>query len=121
MGAPNITTLLSPNPASGNTTANGTEQTLASAASAAGIYQLDFDRTNMTDGDVTELRAYKKVNGGAAEHLIGFVSLGPAGTPTEAIVEFGPFATSNCIKFTMKQIAGTNRAYQWGVLNFTGA
>lgn len=118
MTAPVITTLLSPNPASGNTTTDGTEQTLASAASAAGIYQLLIDTTNMVDGDQIELRAYTKSNGSATEHQAYFASF--ANAQTDLVKMSLPIATAADIKFTVKRTAGTDRAYQWGVLNLCG-
>lgn len=117
MAAPAITALLSPNPASGNTTTDGTEQTLASATAAPGVYQLDIDLTNMADGDQIEIRAYKKSNSSATEHLADVFSF--ANVQAVPVVEIGPYSTVGDIKFTLKRISGTDRAYQWGVINFT--
>lgn len=115
---PVLTTLLTPNPASGNTTTDGTEQTLASATAAAGIYLLKIDCSNMVDGDTIELRGYSKVNGSATRRLEEYVSISDGG---KGNIPIGPIHTPGDVQFTIKRIAGTDRSYQWGVLNFTGA
>lgn len=118
MAGPVITTLLSPNPASGNQTADGAEDTLASSSAASGTYVLRVDTTNMADGDVLELRAYSKANGSASEVLAWYASI--ANAQSEILKYSPPIPTADDIKFTLKQTAGTNRTYQWAVLNLNG-
>ena len=118
MAGPVITTLLSPNPASGNQTADGSEDTLASASAASGTFVLRVDTSNMADGDVTELRAYSKANASGSEVLCWYVSI--ANAQGEVLKYSPPIPTAEDIKFTLKQTAGTNRTYQWAVLNLNG-
>jgi hypothetical protein len=59
MAGPVITTLLSPNPANGTQTTDGTENSLASGT-ASGTYVLTLETINMADGDVLEIRGYHK-------------------------------------------------------------
>jgi hypothetical protein len=63
-GVPVITTLLSPNPASGNLTANGTEQTIASSTSLSvgATFQPVIDLTNLADGDIVIVKTYRQAN-----------------------------------------------------------
>lgn len=118
MAAPAITTLLSPNPASGILTANGTEQTLASGASAAGLYQLDVDCAAMQAKDEVELRVYKKVNNSAMLGVLWAQSF--SGEQAEPIKQLPPVATPGEIRFTLTQSAGENRTYPWAVTNLVG-
>lgn len=108
-----ISTGLTPNPASGNTTTDGTEQTLASGT-PAGTYVLRIDTTNMVDGDTIELRAYGKANGSATEHQCYFASF--SNTQTDALKLSPPIPAVEDIKLTLKRTAGTDRAYQWSVV-----
>lgn len=120
MSAPVITTLLTPNPASGSQTATiSTEHTLASASSAGGVYLLRVNCVNMVDGDVVELRAYTKASGSDSEAVCYLASF--ANTQSDVIKLSIPVATAEDIKFTLKQTAGTGRAFPWGVLNLSGA
>lgn len=118
MSGPVITALLSPNPASGNLTADGSEDLLASATAASGVFQLRADLSNMADGDIVELRAYTKANGNGTEGLVYYASF--ANAQTNKIALSLPVATAEDIKFTLKQTAGTNRNFQWSVLNLVG-
>lgn len=118
MSAPAITTLLTPNPASGNTTTDGTEQTLASGT-AAGVYQLLLNAANMVDGDIIELRAYGKANGSDAESQMYMATF--AHTQTDKLKASLAIVAPSDVKFTIKRVAGTDRSYQWGVVNLSGA
>jgi hypothetical protein len=122
MTAPVRTTLLSPNPATGTTTTDGTEQTLASGA-AGGSFALQIDISAMQDGDEAELRAYTKAKSGGTERQIGYARLGPLGqsSSSDQIQPFGPFPVVDDIKITLKRLAGTDRAYDWSVLNLYGS
>jgi hypothetical protein len=122
MSAPAITTLLSPNPASGNTTPAGlnTETTLASATSLSqgGTFLPQVDLSNMADGDVTEIRIYNQVNSGSSLVLQCYMAFGNAqGDPLPPLPAIP--ATIGW-KVTVNQTAGTARAYQWSVLNLNG-
>lgn len=118
MAGPVITTLLTPNPASGSQTADGLEDTLASATAASGTFLLKVDTANMADGDILELRAYTKARSTDTERQVAYISL--ANAQSDPLAFLGPIATDADIKFTLKQTAGTNRAYPWAVLNLNG-
>ncbi len=62
MTGPVITTLLSPNPASGSLTADGNSNVLA-GGSASGTYLAQIDLRNMAAGDVVEYRSWKRAYG----------------------------------------------------------
>lgn len=111
-----VTALLSVNPAVGDTTTDGSEQTLASGT-AAGIFELNLNRANMVDGDFVELRAYKKVND-TTKQQVAFATIARGG---DTHVQFGPIATATYIEFTLKRVAGTDRAYKWSIENYEGA
>jgi hypothetical protein len=122
MAGPVITTLLSPNPASGNTTpsALNTETTLASATSLSqgGSFQPQVDLSNMADGDVTEIRVYNQANSSSSLVQQCYMAFANAqGDP------FPPLPAIPAVigwKLTVNQTAGTVRAYQWSVLNLYG-
>lgn len=111
-----IATTLSPNPASGTTTTDGTEQTLASTTSlsAGGIMELQIETHLMADGDAIELRVYLGVN--AADRLAHYASF--VNTQTDVCKRSIPVAvpTSGRYKATIKRTAGTDRAYDWQVV-----
>src|SRR5678809_747974 len=114
MAGPIITALLSPNPASGTATTDGTEQTLASASAAAGTYVLRLDVHNMVDGDTIEVRGYTSSDA-ANQRVCMFYS--KANLQTLAVDVGPPIPTADYIKFTIKRVGGTDRAYAWSVIN----
>jgi hypothetical protein len=98
---------------SGSLTADGTEQQFNAAATSAAVRVLVVDAANMADGDVTELRIYGKARSGDTERLIYIASF--ANTQTVALKESIPVPTPHYFRATLKQIAGTNRAYPWAI------
>jgi hypothetical protein len=98
----------------GNTTTDGTEQTLFSTASA-GYYGAQIDLTNMASGDAIELRIYGKANGSASEALIFYRSF--ANVQSEPLKVWPPILSVSDFKFTLKRTAGTDRSYQWGIVS----
>ncbi len=121
MAGPVITTLLSPNPASGNTTpVIGTETTLASAAALGqgGTFLPQVDLTNLADGDILEIRIYNQANGSSL--LVEEVCLSFANGQTDLLPPLPALPATIGWKLTIKQTAGTPRAYQWSVLNLNG-
>ena len=62
MAGPVVTTLLSPNPASGSLTADGNNNVLAGGY-ASGTYLPQVDLRNMAAGDVVEYRSWKRAYG----------------------------------------------------------
>ncbi len=122
MSGPAVTTLLSPNPASGTwvPTDNVTEATLASATAAAGCFKLRMDLNNMADGDIITLTIYTSADG-TNQRLFERYTLGP-NAPTE-LIHLGPdVPTAESIKFTALLTAGstTSRSFPWTVLNLYG-
>jgi hypothetical protein len=116
MAGPVITTLLTPNPASGTTTTDGTEQTLASGTAVSGTFMLRLDTNAMLDGDIIELRYYTKA--GSTERLQNLYPI--TGSQSEPIHLSPIIPTAEDYKVTIKRTAGTDRAYAWSVLNTNG-
>jgi hypothetical protein len=121
MAGPVITTLLSPNPASGSATPTlGAETTLASATALGqgGTFLPQVDLSNMADGDVTEIRIYNQAN--SLSLLVEEISLSFANGQTDLMPPLPATPATIGWKLTIKQTAGTARAYQWAVLNLNG-
>lgn len=122
MAGPAITTLLSPNPATGNagTLTIGTETTLSSATalSQGGTFLPQVDLSNMADGDVTEIRIYNQAN--SSSSLVEEICLSFANGQTDLIPPLPAIPATIGWKLTIKQTAGTGRTYQWSVLNLNG-
>ena len=99
---------------SGTQTADGSEDVLVAAATTNATYVLKVDLTNMTNGDIVELRIYTKVLTGGTLDLVW------KGTYAQApmiLVAQSPFVPSDfSLKATLKQTAGTNRNYDWSLL-----
>lgn len=97
---------------SGSQTATiGTEHVLDSPTTVA-TYVFSVDTVNMANGDLLELRVYDMIDGtnyrqiwkGTYQHIqinVGKVS--------------PPIAVTTQAKFTLKQVAGTGRAFPWSV------
>ncbi|MGA8550321.1 MAG: hypothetical protein WB678_08795 [Stellaceae bacterium] len=122
MAGPAITTLLSPNPATGNISALtiGTETPLAAATSLSqgGTFLPQVDLSNMADGDVTEIRVYNQAN--SSSTLVEEICLSFANGQTDLMPPLPAVPATIGWKLTIKQTAGTARAYQWSVLNLNG-
>lgn len=101
---------------SGSQTATvNTEHTLGSAITSAGTYVLVVETNAMVNGDVLELRAYSKVKSGATEYLAYYVRYAHA--QTESNKYSIPVPADTSVKFTLKQTAGTGRAFPWNILS----
>lgn len=99
---------------SGTQTADGSEDTLVAAATTNATYVLFVDLTNMVNGDIVELRLYTKVLSSGALDLAWKGTYGQ--TPLIFVAQ-SPFVPSDqSFKATLKQVAGTNRNYDWKVL-----
>lgn len=88
-----------------------TEHSLATPTTNA-TYVFSVDTSNMVNGDTLELRCYDMVDGtnyrqmwkGTYQHVqINNAKASP------------PLAVTTQAKFTLKQTAGTGRAFQWSV------
>lgn len=122
MAAPVVTTLLTPNPADGTTSALtiGTETTLASATSLSqgGTFKPAIDVTNMADGDVVEIRGYTQATSGSSLVEDWFLSLGNG--QTDLCPDLPETTSIYAYKLTIKQTAGTGRTFAWSVANMYG-
>lgn len=99
--------------ASGTQTADGSEDALTTDTTNA-TYSLLVDLTNMANGDIVELRVYTKV---LSTGSLDLVWKGTFANAPLAVVAQSPFVPSDqSIKATLKQIAGTNRNYDWKLL-----
>jgi hypothetical protein len=99
--------------ASGTQTATiGTEHILNSPAGPA-TYVLVVDVTNMALIDVLELRAYSKAKSGGTllQYLLGSYAQPQANLMVQSV----PVPSVDGAKFTLKQVAGTGRAYDWNI------
>jgi hypothetical protein len=91
-----------------------TEHTLATDTTGK-TYILAVDTAAMVNGDELELRIYTKVLSGGAEGLAytaGFIHIQSA--PIKYSV---PVPANISCKATLKQIAGTGRAFPWALLS----
>lgn len=114
MEPPEVATNLTPNPASGNLTADGSEQTLAGATAAAGCYVLEVNAVNMANLDTVILRAYTKTYSSDTRALCFIASF--SNVQVEKIKISPMIYAEGDINFTLQQTAGTNRTYRWAVL-----
>lgn len=94
----------------------GTEATLLTLT-AIGTYVAFADLTNMATGDTLELRVYTKVLSSSTLNCLYydvFTGVQPAtgGLVTVSI----PVPSDQQWRFTLKQIAGTGRNFDWKVL-----
>lgn len=99
---------------SGSQTATvSTEHSLYDNA-AAGTFQLAVDTNNLASTEVVELRVYTKViNTSGTYRQVAVVSI-QAGDPSAAALS-PPILCPNGVKFTLKQLSGTGRSFDWAV------
>ena len=98
---------------SGSQTASiGTEHTLATVTDAASLV-LAVDLSNLVNGDEVELRAKPKVRTGstAAQAVLAVY----AHAQTNPVVYLVPVPSPHSTAFTLKQVAGTGRSFDWAV------
>lgn len=89
-----------------------TEHTLNSPAGPA-TYLLVVDTTNMANGDVLELRCKSKAK--AAGSAIVFCIGSYSNIQADPLKISIPVASVDGGTFTLKQTAGTGRAYDWNL------
>jgi hypothetical protein len=102
---------------SGSQTATvGTEHTLATVTDP-GTYVLRVDVNALAAGDVVELRVKAKArNATDPERLLhGPVSYGPV-PPAQKLKDSLPVLSAGHFVVTLKQTAGTGRAFPWVIL-----
>lgn len=89
-----------------------TEHDLATVTSAK-VLQLVVDVSAMVSIDVLELRIYGKARTGDTERLLYFATF--AQPQTLALVASLAVVSPHHARFTLKQTAGTGRAFPWAV------
>ncbi len=91
-----------------------TEHTLGSAVATASTCILSVNTSNMANGDVLEIRAKTKVLTGGSEATYLLASYANVqGEPVKMTI---PIPTLYSLTFTLKQTAGTGRAFEWNIL-----
>jgi len=99
---------------SGSQTATiSTEHTLATVATAAAL-ALVVDLAAMVAGDIVELRVYGKATSSDTERLLHRATYGPT-PPTSPLAMSVPIMSPHHFKATLKQSAGTGRAFPWAI------
>lgn len=100
---------------SGTQTATiNTEHTLYDSSGTAGTFQLAVDIANLATGESVELRVYTKVINTSGTYRQAALVTGQAGDPSPASIS-PPLLCPNGAKFTLKQLSGTGRAFDWAV------
>ena len=97
----------------------GVETTLGNVNSP-GEFILLVDLVNMAAGDVTEIRSYQTVLASGTSRVADYVMLAGA-QPTDAMLYMSDtyvndLSESNSLKFTLKQLYGTGRNYNWKIV-----
>lgn len=97
---------------SGSQTATISTEHILSSPTTSATYVLSVDTVNMVNGDLLELRCYDMVDAtnfrqmwkGTYQHVqVNIAKVSP------------PIAVTTQAKFTLKQVAGTGRAFPWSV------
>lgn len=101
---------------SGSQTATiGTEHALGSAITTPGVYVLVVDTNAMVNGDVLELRTKTKAKSGSTSRVAYLASFAHA--QTELNKYSIPVPVTDDLVFTLKQTAGTGRAFDWNIVS----
>lgn len=108
--------------ATGTQTATiNTEHSLTTVA-VAGTFILEVDLNAMAVGDSLELRVKKKILTGGTARVYIYARFDSMPTTDDVIKSSIPISNdlveAGALDFTLKQIAGTGRAYPWKVLKF---
>lgn len=90
-----------------------TEHNLATNVTDDGIYQLFVDVGAMVAGDVTEIRIKEKCRTGDTTRQILCSTL--AGVQSDPLWASPSFVLMNGWDMTLRQTAGTGRAYPWSI------
>jgi hypothetical protein len=108
--------------ASGTQTATvGTEHFLTSP-NVVGTFTFHVDTINMAAGDIVELRVYQMVLTGGTQRVAYFTTYSDAQSADDLIKISVPISNeltdTNSLRFSLKQTAGTGRAFPWKVLKY---
>jgi hypothetical protein len=98
-----------------------TEHTLLDVA-VAGTFTLHVDLINMAAGDVVELRIYQMVLT-AGTRRVAYQQTFAGAQVTDNMVQISvpisnELTDAGALRFTLKQTAGTSRAFPWKVLAY---
>lgn len=102
--------------ASGSQTATiSTEHTLngTTPETTDGIFQLCIDTANMAAGDITEIRIKEKCRSSDTQRQVLVATL--AGAQSDPLWVSPTFILLHGWDMTLKQTAGTGRAYPWSI------
>jgi hypothetical protein len=101
---------------SGSQTATiNTEHQLGTTITAAGTHVLVVGTANLVNGDELELRVYSKVRQASDSEQLAY-SVGYKHAQGDLIKLSLPVPHDGYFKVTLKQIAGTGRAFPWNIL-----
>jgi hypothetical protein len=108
--------------ASGTQTATvGTEHFLTSP-NVAGTFTLHVDAAAMAAGDVLEIRVWQMVLTGGTQRVVYYQRYDGAQATDDLIKISIPVSNeltdANALRFSLKQTAGTGRAFPWKVLKY---
>lgn len=108
--------------ASGTQTAViGTEHFLSSP-NVAGTFTMHLDTVNMAAGDVIEIRIYQMILTGGTQRVAYLTRYADAQLTDDLIKISVPISNeltdTNSLRFSLKQTAGTGRAFQWKILSY---
>jgi hypothetical protein len=105
----------------GTLTADGTEQTLYINNNPLGCFYpriLFVDLDNMLAGDTTDFRAYYRIVAGGTLKLFdyqSFTGINGGLANGRALIAIELLPNRFGVQITLRQTAGTNRTYDWGV------
>lgn len=98
-----------------------TEHTLLDV-SAAGVYTMHVDTSNMAAGDILELRVYQ-IALTSGTRRVAFLGCFYGAQPTDDVMKISlpignELTDSGSLRFTLKQTFGSTRNYAWKVLQY---
>lgn len=108
--------------ANGTQTATvGTEHQLADTG-VVGVFSLHVDTSNLTTGDVLELRVYQMVLTGGTSR-VAYVARFFGPQSADSLIKVSnpignELSDSTALRFSLKQVAGTSRTFPWKVLKY---
>lgn len=98
--------------ATGTLTADGTEQTLATIAAPRTLVCV-IDLSNLADGDVINVGAYRKVVSGGPHQLLWTEYI--TGVVVDSVLLSAAMPSPHSGYFTLQQVAGTYRQFAWSI------
>jgi len=104
--------------------ADGTEQNIGAAISTAGTFLLYVNLDNLANGDIIELRAKVKLtSGGDYITLFSRSYANNHGDPddSEVLQVSVPITHIHGMKFTLHQVAGSNRDFPYQIIQIDAA